>query len=132
MAINQGLSDAANESSLWQKAIRAQFAFLRDELDHYLTAGERMERLVTMGTANLMPHQWGSIDSYDDMRAALNLAKDLFDQAFDAPSDEEQAREELREAIVDRNAGAASEVRELAFEGWDEDHIETFLSGGAD
>jgi hypothetical protein len=130
MSINRTLADNANAAPIWQEAIRAQFKFLYGEIAHYMTAGKRMEDLVTFGTAELMPHQWGSIDSYDDMRSTLTLASELFDQALDAPADEEKQREKLRELLDGLNPeGIAPEVRELAFAGWDEAHIQAFFDG---
>jgi hypothetical protein len=122
MSINRELSGSANASPLWQQAVRAQLQFCANEVDHYLTAALKMGAPLE----GLLPHQWGSMDSFDDMRTVLAFTAALFSDALDPPAD---VPARLRELIRDHSVfGVADEVQELAFKGWTPEQIDGFMA----
>lgn len=86
-------NSAKNE--LLNTILRKQLELLKVELDSYLS-GDPLGR-----GDQLMPHQWGSLDSFDDMRNATSTAHSLLDAMQDAMLGEppEQILERIREAF---------------------------------
>lgn len=75
--INQMGVDASERSGLnW--AIKAQLKYVYEDLTCYIPTAPR-----GFGDDNQMPHEWGSMDSYDDTRNALRFAATLMDMALD-------------------------------------------------
>lgn len=76
--INMIGADAAKRQPFLNAAIKAQLTFVHDQLIHYLPVGER-----GWGDDTKMPHEWGSMDTYDDMRNSLRLATMMMDDFLD-------------------------------------------------
>lgn len=109
--INEMGRQAAEDSGL-NDVVRAQLRYADELLGHYIARDPR-----GWGDDAQMPHEWGSLDSYDDMRTALHVAGDLLDHLLDEPADTAQAN--VIEVIKGRNLGGiAGEV--LDFVGFDE------------
>ena len=97
--INRALADNANAQPDIQRLIRAQLETVKDLLDNYLTTGAQLcDDSTIIEEPWWMPHQWGSMDSLDDMRNSLYLAEAMLDQLAlgDIPFDDfKKNREEL-------------------------------------
>ena len=118
--INAMGANMAAERDLLNKALHAQLTFVREQLDHYLPTKPR-----GWGDDSQMPHEWGSMDTYDDMRNSMRLAALMADDLLDpiSPRSDDQA-EQLRQVIVAAESGlcaVASEVLELAGLAGDDD-----------
>jgi hypothetical protein len=110
--INQMGVEAAAQRPLINQALRFQLEHVETECKHYLGVGAE----IGSDTAGLMPHEWGSLDSYDDMRNTLAVALELADNLL-IVSPEEQ-REFLRRTIADRGWCVTDpRVLELAWPG---------------
>lgn len=97
----------AQQNALLNTAVRHQLKHVQGELAHYL--GE--ER---------MPHEWGSLDSLDDMRNSMAVATALMDELLWCNPDNQQ--DYLRRTIASRGACCCpDEVLELAWPGQVED-----------
>src|SRR5262245_55361494 len=76
--INQMGADMAVERSVLNNAVKDQLMFVEDLLQHYLPTAPR-----GWGDDTKMPHEWGSMDTYDDMRNRLRLAALMMDTLLD-------------------------------------------------
>lgn len=72
-----GVNEAATKAILntW---VRQQLTFVHAEATSYVPIGTR-----NYGDDNQMPHEWGSMDSYDDMRNAMRAGVMLMDPLLD-------------------------------------------------
>ena len=92
---------AATERSAMNDAVRGQLGLIAAEAAAYNEEAQ-------------MPHEWGSIDSFDDMRNALWVALELMDNLMYGPEDEEIVF--IRKTIAERGiCAAAEEVWNAAF-----------------
>jgi hypothetical protein len=107
--INQMGVDGAAGNPRLNKAVRLQLEHVRDELSHYLADPEQM------------PHEWGSLDSLDDMRNSMWVATAFMDELLWTDNEEEY----MRWVIAQRGMCAIpKEVEQLAFPDMDDDAIE--------
>jgi hypothetical protein len=115
--INMMGAQTAAERSTMNEATKAQLAFVRDQLDHYLPTAPR-----GWGDDSKMPHEWGSMDTYDDMRNSLRFAAILMDGLLDPFIEVTDEVEELRVAIVIAECGLCAVADEvLALAGLDDE-----------
>lgn len=82
--INRELMGNQASHDVLNKILRAQLELLQGEVNGYLAPAP--------DGSTRMPHEWGSIDSYDDMRnatdTALTLLNKLQDAMFGEPPEE--------------------------------------------
>lgn len=110
MSINRALSEAAGHNEIINEAVDAALRTVRD------FSGDYLPEKYNDGRREAMPHEWGSIDRYDDMRNCLGIAYELIGGLFDAYEDEEAQREFVRRAIRDHSVCAVeSDLMQLAF-----------------
>lgn len=110
-------ADAAASHPLINAAVRAQLVDVRDEADYYVKDPKQM------------PHEWGSMDSYDDMRNSVTGLSMLLEALLDGPcyvdhrkgTQEEEDRQLLREVVRECPCAVAREVVELAYPGMGDD-----------
>jgi len=118
--INAMGANMAAERSVLNQAVKDQLTFVEDLLQHYLPTAPR-----GWGDDNQMPHEWGSMDTYDDMRNSLRFAALLMDNLLDpfAPKDMDD-EEVLRRTIVLSECGlcalAAPVIQAAGLEGDDD------------
>jgi hypothetical protein len=94
--INRMGAEAARNRTVLNAACHSQLTYVYHELIHYLPAAPR-----GFGEDSKMPHEWGSMDSYDDMRNSLRLAAMMMDMLLDPFTDQDtDDAEVIREAIV--------------------------------
>jgi hypothetical protein len=100
---------AAEERPQLNAAIRGQLKLIHDQTEHYLSDPDQM------------PHEWGSIDSFDDMRNSLFVGVELMDHLMYGP--DEDVTVFIRRTIADRGmCASAQEVWNAAFPGGPEEH----------
>src|SRR5437868_2545675 len=75
-------AQAAARHDLVNKAVKAQLELVRDWASDYVNVDGR-----GYGEGQ-MPHEWGSMDTYDDMRNSIRGASLLLEELLDAPDDE--------------------------------------------
>ena len=113
------------ESTL-NRLVRAQLVYVGQEVDGYLTRGDKFaldalregERDPTF-TLGQMPHQWGSVDSWLYMRDAFQVMTEMMDALYDDAidgSDDESVKGFLRGLIRDKDIhhGFCDEVVDFA------------------
>lgn len=98
--INAMGASAAASHPIINAAVRAQLEVVLNEATHYLEDPKQM------------PHQWGSMDTYDDMRNSVRAVSMLLECLLDGPVDGEGSEAErklLREAARESGLCAISE-----------------------
>ena len=107
--INRMGAEAARNRTVLNAACHAQLTFVYHELQHYLPSEPR-----GWGEDSKMPHEWGSMDTYDDMRNSLRLAAMMMDGLCDpfAPQDTDDT-EAIRELIVLSECGICATAEEV-------------------
>lgn len=93
MSINRMGADDSAERPRLNRAIRAQLEEIAGEALGYISGEE-------------MPHEWGSLDSFDDMRNSLAVGLALMDNLLMSPDSEDDV---IKAAIVDRGLCATAE-----------------------
>jgi len=107
--INRMGAEAARNRTVLNAACHAQLTFVYGQLQHYLPSEPR-----GFGEDTKMPHEWGSMDTYDDMRNSLRLAAMMMDGLCDpfAPQDTDDT-EAIRELIVLSECGICATAEEV-------------------
>ena len=107
--INRMGAEAARNRTVLNAACHAQLTFVYHELQHYLPSEPR-----GWGEDSKMPHEWGSMDTYDDMRNSLRLAAMMMDRLLDPFADQDtDDTEVLREIIVRSESGLCATADEV-------------------
>jgi hypothetical protein len=83
-----GMNTAERRAAL-NKAVKGQLELVEAELKWYLHNDH-----------DQMPHEWGSMDTYDDMRNSLRLAAALMDTLLDPFVDDQEAIDQARRAFA--------------------------------
>ena len=105
--------------------LRAQLAFVGEQVEAYLTCGNEfaLDALRTgegdpKFTLGLMPHEWGSVDSWAYMRDALQIATEMMDRiSNDADLNDDGVKRFIRDLVRDkwmRLEGFAEDVAQFA------------------
>jgi hypothetical protein len=125
MVINQMGMDTARERDRLNELTKAQMEFVREGLSYYLGHEGREQMPDSVGQ---MPHEWGSMDTYDDMRNSMRLATIMLDSLL-APEmflpedakldDEEGLRNWLRKMVMEEGSicAIAKELDEFIADG---------------
>jgi len=121
--INMMGAETAAERSILNKAAKAQLTFVKEQLDHYLPTAPR-----GWGDDEQMPHEWGSMDTYDDMRNCLRFAATLMDGLLDPFIEVTDEAEELRVLIVISECGLCAVAEDvLTAAGLDDEEEDSFI-----
>lgn len=76
--INQMGIDAAAQSPNIREALKLQLKSVHEQIEHYLPTKAR-----GWGDDDKMPHEWGSLDTYDDMRNSVRALSVLLEGVLD-------------------------------------------------
>jgi len=121
--INQMGIDKGKSRPKMREALKAQLAMVHEGLEQYIPTKPR-----GYADDNLMPHEWGSMDTYDDMRNSMRFAAMLMDAMLDPFDTEEDELKVLRGVIRESEVGLCAITQEiqdmargdLTDEQWDE------------